>query len=103
MGFSLNNYLFGPLDTEYCMYFYLLSVMHFCIFVFIFASLIYSLLAGNKKVDMKMMTTMVFGGLLYFAFYFQNRLLHSMCISKEGLAVGEKHNPAQMAALSKKK
>lgn len=104
MSFSLNNYLFGPLDTEYCAYFYLLSVMHFFIFTFIIASLIYSLLAGNKKVDSKMISTMVFGSLLYAAFYFQNRLLHSMCVSKEGLATGSaKLNPAQMAALSKNK
>jgi hypothetical protein len=102
MAFSLNSYLFGPLDTEYCMYFYLLSVMHLCIFVFIIASLMYSLVAGNKKVDSKMMTTMLFGGLLYFAFYFQNRLLHSMCVSKEGLHVGKKNHSIKTAALFKK-
>ena len=33
-NFSLNDYLFGPLDTEYCMYFYALSVINFMCIVF---------------------------------------------------------------------
>jgi hypothetical protein len=90
MSFSLNNYLFGPLDTEYCFYFYILSVIHYLIFIFIIGSLVFSLVTGNKKVDMKMITTMLFGSLLYAALYFQNRLLHSMCISKENMAPQEK-------------
>ena len=83
MTFSLDNYLFGPLDTEYCAYFYILSVIHFLIFAFIIATLLISLVTGNKKVDMKMISTMLFGSLLYAALYFQNRLLHSMCVSGE--------------------
>ena len=91
MSFSFNNYLFGPLDIEYCAYFYLLSMVYFGFFIFIIASLIYSLVTGNKKVDQKMITTMIFGCLLYGAFYFQNRLLHSMCVSKEGFGATAHH------------
>lgn len=85
MHFSLNNYLFGPLDIEYCVYFYFLSVMQFLICIFILAYLAFSLIFGSKKFDAKMIGTTVFGALLYGVIYFQNRLLHSMCVRKEGM------------------
>ena len=85
MSFSLNNFLFGPLDTEYCVYFYLLSVMQYFICIFILGYLVFALLSGNKKMDSKMISTMIFGALLYGVMYFQNRLLHSMCVKKEGM------------------
>lgn len=96
MVFSLNNYLFGPLDAEYCSYFYFLSVMHYCIFIFILASIVFALITGNKKLDFKMITTMIFGSLLYAVMYFQNRLLHSMCVSKENLSVQKDKSQNQM-------
>ena len=85
MTFSLNNYLFGPLDTQYCAYFYILSVIHFALLVFMAISLLVYLISGTKKIDQKLISTMVFAGLLYTAMWFQNRLLHSMCVSKEGM------------------
>jgi uncharacterized membrane protein YozB (DUF420 family) len=85
MSFSLNNYLFGPLDTQYCAYFYILSVINFALLVFIVVSLIVYLLSGTKKMDSKVISTAFFGALLYLVLYFQNRLLHTMCVSKEGM------------------
>jgi hypothetical protein len=80
---SLNDYIFGPLDIEYCAYFYILSVISYLIFLSILLSLAYYLITGSKKVDSKLAMTMVFGSLVYGVMYFQSRLLHSMCVKSE--------------------
>lgn len=97
MTFSLNYYLFGPLDTEYCTYFYVLSVICFCTFVLTILSALYSIASGNKKMDLRLVLTMMFGSLLYAALYLQNRLLHSMCVSKEGYTAAEKKEVRDIA------
>lgn len=69
--------LFGPLDRKFCDYFWLLSVLGF---VLLAVLLISSLLVGiskNKGVDFYFQTISIALG--YAIFYFQNRLLHSMC------------------------
>jgi hypothetical protein len=86
MTFSLDNYLFGPLDIEYCVYFYILSIVNFVFYALIILSLIYTLIFGYKKMDSKLIGTMLFGSLAYLVLYFQNRLLHSMCVRKEGMS-----------------
>lgn len=84
MSFSLNKFLFGPLDVEYCNYFYILSVLAYAMFLFISGSLVVTFVTNNRKVDAKFVTTMIGGALLYGAYYLQSRLLHSMCVKKEG-------------------
>lgn len=69
--------LFGPLDRKFCDYFWLLSVLGF---VLLAVLLISSLLIGiskNKGMDFYFQTISIALG--YAIFYFQNRLLHSMC------------------------
>ena len=69
--------LFGPLDRNFCDYFWLLSVLGF---VLLAVLLISSLLVGiskNKGSDFYFQTISIALG--YAIFYFQNRLLHSMC------------------------
>jgi hypothetical protein len=69
--------LFGPLDRKFCDYFWLLSVLGFILLAVL---LISSLLVGiskNKGMDFYFQTISIALG--YAIFYFQNRLLHSMC------------------------
>jgi hypothetical protein len=71
------NTLFGPLDRKYCDYFYILSILGFVLLVVL---LISSLLVGitkRKGVDFYMQSISIAFG--YAIFYFQNRLLYSMC------------------------
>ena len=75
---DLMNTLFGPLDRKYCDYFYILSILGFVLLAVLLLS---SLLVGitkNKGVDFYMHTISIALG--YVIFYFQNRLLHSMCV-----------------------
>lgn len=79
--FSLNKFLFGPLDVEFCFYYYILSVINYVIMVVFIIYLGYSLLLGNKKVtNYSIIMQGIFGTAIL---YFQNRLLHSMCIKAD--------------------
>ena len=74
------NVLFGPLSRDYCLYFCFLSVIGF---VFIAMFLISSLMLGlnQKKGPEYYLQVFVTLHLVYGIFYFQNRLLNSMCYS----------------------
>ncbi len=87
MSFSLNEFLFGNLDVEYCFYFYILSVIQFSVGMFMVLSLLFMLTLGSKKVNSLMVMPVLMGGLAYFVLYFQSRLLHSICLksSKESM------------------
>lgn len=71
---------FGPLPREYCVYFYILSVI--CGFIFITSaiSIAYFMLIHFKKVN----TMFVINSLMVlfntFLAYIANRLLHTMCV-----------------------
>lgn len=71
------NTLFGPLSKEYCLWFYLLSIIGFALFAFILISGI--VMGVSKKRDMSFYLHLFAGSLAYAIFYFQNRLLYSMC------------------------
>jgi len=69
--------LFGPLDKKFCLYFYYLSVFAFA---FVVLTIISFLWVGiSKKLDSRHYIHMFYIALIYFVFYFQNRLLYSMC------------------------
>lgn len=69
--------IFGPLSKEYCVYFYFLSMLGFIMLVFFLVSgIIFGL---TKKKGIEFYFTLVAASLGYAIFYFQNRLLHSMC------------------------
>ena len=74
---EMMNTLFGPLDRKYCDYFYLLSILGFgLLVVLLFSSLLIGI-TKRKGVDFYMQSISIALG--YAIFYFQNRLLHSMC------------------------
>lgn len=79
---TMNETLFGSLGKQYCIYFYLLSVFGFILLAMTMIGMVWALF--TKKIDMKIMSGLVMASLGYGIFYFQNRLLHSMCVH-EGL------------------
>lgn len=74
---DLMDTLFGPLDRKYCDYFFILSIFGFVLLAIL---LISSLLVGitkRKGLEFYLQSLSIAVG--YAIFYFQNRLLHSMC------------------------
>jgi len=70
--------LFGPLSKQYCVYFYFLSIFGFILLaVFVISSIMVGL-SKRKGLDYYMQVVGISLG--YAIFYFQNRLLHSMCV-----------------------
>lgn len=74
---DLVNYLFGPMSKFYCIWFFYLSVFGFILFTVAFLSFLFMGLSGKKSRNFYFQMFMVCLG--YFIFYFQNRLLYSMC------------------------
>ncbi len=76
---SSTDVLFGPLNRDFCLWFYFLSVIGLILMVFVIITGI--ILGMSKKVG----STYYFGvfavALTYGITYFQNRLLHSMCMN----------------------
>ena len=77
MNDDLVNQLFGPMSKFYCNYFFYLSVFWFIFFMIGLVSFLF--LALTKKRSGNFYLQMFMGCLGYFIFYFQNRLLYSMC------------------------
>jgi hypothetical protein len=79
MASFMNNY-FGPLPREYCVYFYILSIIFGFIFVSSAVSIAYFMIMHFKKVN----TMFVINSLMIlfntFLAYIANRLLHTMCV-----------------------
>jgi len=70
--------LFGPLSKQYCLYFYLLSIICFVYFIII---IVMTLFIGiTKRKDLDFYFYMFASALAYGIFYFQNRILHTMCV-----------------------
>jgi hypothetical protein len=70
--------LFGPLSKQYCVYFYFLSIFGFILLAIFIVSSILVGLSKRKGLDYYMQVVGIALG--YAIFYFQNRLLHSMCV-----------------------
>ena len=70
--------LFGPLSREYCLWFYWLAVLGF---IFLLLTVISGVLVifSEKKVKYDLIHSVVMTSIMYGIFYFQNRLLYSMC------------------------
>ena len=75
---SLAETLFGPLPKDYCIWFYFLSILGFVWLFFFLISAVYMGLSKRKSGDYWMSVIAIALG--YGIFYFQNRLLHSMCV-----------------------
>jgi hypothetical protein len=72
------DYFFGPLSPEYCIWFYIIMVIIFIKLAIFLVKMAYDAMFA-KKFDF---VYAALGALTLFAFYFQNRLLYSMCASK---------------------
>ena len=71
--------LFGPFQNhDLCLWFYFLSVIGFVLLVFVVLT---SLFVGiTKRKNPMFFLSILFVASWYAIFYFQNRLLYSMCV-----------------------
>ena len=77
MSDSLMDSLYGPLNSKYCIYFYILSVIGF---VLLIIAMLSSLFIGiTKQKDGIFYGEMFMICMTYGLIYFHNRLLFSMC------------------------
>ena len=76
---NLLETLFGPLDKEYCAYFHILYMIGFILLTLLVISTLIIGFSGRK--GMGFYLEMLSIALGYAIFYFQNRLLHSMCVA----------------------
>lgn len=77
---NLTEYFFGPLSKDYCIYFYFLTVYFFITTVmFVISSLYFGI---TKKKGLSFYVTSLLTTFGIGLIYFQNRLLHSMCVGK---------------------
>ena len=75
---DIQQTLFSPLGKQYCLYFYILSVIGL---VFVAVVLFSAVVIGvSKKKGLEFYFAAIMGSLGYAIFYFQNRLLYSMCV-----------------------
>lgn len=72
--------LFGPLPRDYCLWFYFLSIFGF-VWLVLF-SVVALVIGITKKRGMDYYMGVFGVAIGYAIFYFQNRLLHSMCVAK---------------------
>jgi hypothetical protein len=80
-GGSLENYIFGPLDKQYCLLFYVFAVLGFFSFSVALIGAVVGLVNGSRKFSITEMFFVAYSLLMSFLIYLQNRLLYSMCIS----------------------
>jgi hypothetical protein len=76
---TINDQLFGPLDRKYCLYFYYLSIFNLILLVFLVISSLYIIMTSKNSGVFGFQ--MIFAVLTYAIFYFQNRLMYSMCVN----------------------
>ena len=71
--------LFAPFKNhDLCLWFYFLSVAGFVLLIISVISIIYSLVRQQKKDSLVWIS--LSASIWYLIFYFQNRLLYSMCV-----------------------
>ena len=71
---------FGPLNREYCVYFYALSIACGIIFVTTILSITYFMVNHIKQVNAMFIVNSCLILLNTFLAYLANRLLHTMCV-----------------------
>lgn len=75
---SLLQTLFGPLPKKYCLYFYILAIIGFISFAVILLGTVVS--GVSKRLGLMHYMSGLSIALVYGLFYFQSRLLHTMCV-----------------------
>jgi hypothetical protein len=71
------NSLFGSIGREYCLYFYILSVIAIVLAALIFIPAIYVGITEKKGFQYFLLS--LAGIIVYLMAYLQNRLLYNMC------------------------
>lgn len=71
--------LFKPLPKSYCSYFYYLSVIGFLLLVLSIVGKLSILLFSKTVLSLSFYMNSLIVFFTYLMFYFQNRLLYSMC------------------------
>lgn len=80
MDFSSLDLFIPYTDSDYCLWFYYLSVFGFVFLVILLLSAIFTLVFSKKKTKSGYYFALFIVALSYGVFYFQNRLLYSMCV-----------------------
>lgn len=71
---------FGPLGKEYCIYFYVLSIVFGFLFALSVISIVSFAIMNFKKVNSMFIVNSLMVLLNTYLAYLANRLLHTMCI-----------------------
>jgi len=79
MNDFMNTY-FGPLPREYCVYFYILSIIFGFLFATSIVSVTYFMIMHYKKINMMFVVNAFLAIFNTFLGYIANRLLHTMCV-----------------------
>ena len=79
MNDFMNTY-FGPLPREYCVYFYILSIIFGFLFATSIVSTAYFMIMHYKKVNMMFIINAFLAIFNTFLAYLVNRLLNTMCV-----------------------
>ena len=78
MSKSFMETVYGPLSKEYCIYFYILSIIGFVLLIIVVLSTLFIGIITKKK-NNKFYMEMFMLCIPYALMYFTNRLLYSMC------------------------
>ena len=70
--------IFGPLDQKYCNWFFYLSLVAFVFMILTIVTGVFVLM--QKQMKMEYVMAILWSSAMYGAFYFQNRLLYTMCL-----------------------
>jgi hypothetical protein len=79
MSNFLNTY-FGPLPREYCLYFYILSIIFGFLFAASVLSITYFAIMHYNKVNLMFVVNSILAVFNTFLAYLANRLLYTMCV-----------------------
>lgn len=71
--------VFGPLPKDYCLYFYILTVLNFIILIVFLISSFFIGITEKKNVGYFIQVLAL--AMVYFVVYFQNRLMSTICYS----------------------
>ena len=78
MSDFMSNY-FGPLSKDYCMYFYLMSIIFFVIMVLGIIGVIFAMINKPKQINVMFFINSAMLLMNSVLAYLVNRLLHTMC------------------------
>ena len=78
---ALMQDFFGPLGQEFCLYFYILSIIFFILFILSIIGVVVALSMNYKKLNTMFVLNSAFLILNTLLAYFVNRLLNTMCVN----------------------